>query len=465
MHTSKYLELENYLKIDNSFLRFLSDQTFFSFNQNFQEHPITTTLIMTVFLIIGITIVLFIYVIYLRIKLNRYHNLKARNFAIWEQKLLPLILDDDDISPSILSLTKTIKRSEYDLFGEFISPYLKNIKGDTLRKIANILREIGVVKRERYHLRHSKSAWRRALAVQRLGVFKDLYNINDITKALYDKDIIVVFNAAGALLKMGDRQLLKKVINILLRNKLVTEELFAEVLLKFEKPINLETFLTQKIDKYPIPFRLKIINIIEPIIRKESGANLIKRLNNSKTTISIIMEDEHLAENLLEDIITQYKNSNSINLEEILSKKEEEFSTSSKIKLINFIGSAKRIEGIPALIDIINKPTDDEVTISAIKALGKLEAEESIPQLLFNLNSNHPIIRAQSAKSLGILKYENAVKPISRLLEDKDWWCRFHAASSIYKMGEVGKKCFQDFLKTTKDPYAKGIINQFLSKP
>jgi len=465
MDTSKYLKLKDYLKIDNSFLRFLSDQTFFSFNQNFQEHPITTTLIMTVFLIIGVTIVLFIYVIYLRIKLNRYQNLKARNFVIWEQKLLPLILDDEDISPSILSLTKTIKRSEYDLFGEFISPYLESLKGDTLSKITNILREIGVVKRERYHLRHSKSAWRRALAVQRLGVFKDPYNIKDITKALYDKDITVVLNAAGALLKMKDRQLLKKVINTLLRNKLVTEELFAEALLKFEKSINLETFLTQKFYKYPTPFRLKIINIIEPIIRKESGANLIKRLNNSKRAVSIIMEDECLTENLLEDIITQYKNSNSINLEEILSEKEEEFSTSSKIKIIDFIGSTKRVEGIPTLIDLLIKPTDDEVTISAIKALGKMEAEESIPLLLSNLNSNHPVIRAQSAKSLGILNYENAVKPISRLLEDKDWWCRFHAASSIYQMGEMGKKCLQDFLEITKDPYAKGIINQFLSKP
>ena len=94
-----------------------------------------------------------------------------------------------------------------------------------------------------------------------------------------------------------------------------------------------------------------------------------------------------------------------------------------------------------------------------------MEAEESIPLLLDHLNSEHPVIRAQSAKALGILNYEGAAEPISRLLEDKDWWCRFHAASSMHQMGEVGKKCLQNFLETTKDPYAKGIIVQFLSKP
>jgi HEAT repeat protein len=461
MESPQYWELDGYLKIDNSFLRFISEQVFFPFNQYFQEYPVTTSLIMSVFLLIGITVFLFLYVIYLRIKFNRYQNLKDRKFVIWEQNLLPLIIDGANIS----SLIKTIKKSEYDLFGEFITPYLNDTKGDTLTRMINILREIGVIKRERFHLKYSHSTWRRALAVQRLGAFKDIHNVQDIVKALHDKEITVALNAAGALLKMGDRQLLKKVISVLLQNELVTEELFAEVLLKFERSINLETFLSQEIDKYPIPARYKIINLIEPIIKTESGPNLVKRLNNSKKAVGIIMEDEDLAEELLEEIILQYESNQSIHLEKILSKKEKEYSVSSRIKMIDFIGYIKRVEGIPILIDVLRKSKNDEETISAIKALGNLEAEESIPLLLDHLNSKHPVIRAQSAKALGALNYESAAKPISRLLEDRDWWCRFHAASSIYQMGEVGKKCLQNFFKSTKDPYAKGIITQFLSKP
>ena len=457
----KYREFDGYLRIDDSFLQAIGKQAFFPFNEHFREFPITTSLILSVFLLIGITIFLFLYVIYLRIKFSRYQNLKARKFVIWEENLLPLIMDGEDIT----SLIKTIKKSEYDLFGEFITPYLNDTKGDTLARMINILREIGVVKRERHHLRHSRSTWRRALAVQRLGGFKDPHNVQDIVRALHDKEITVALNAAGALLKMSDRQLLRKVINVLLHNEQVTEELFAEVLLKFERSINLESFLSDKIDKYPIPPRYKIINTLEPIVKMETGTKLIKRLKNSKKAISILMEDDELAEELLEEIIFECKNNKPIDLDKILSSKEKEYSVSSRIKMIDFIGYVKRVEGIPVLIDILKKTKYDEEAISAIKALGNLEAEEATPLFVDRLNSKHPVIRAQAAKALGTLGHEDAATPISRLLEDKDWWCRFHAASAIHQMGEVGKKCLESFFKTTEDPYAKGIITQFLAKP
>jgi hypothetical protein len=448
-------------EFNDSFLRFISEQVFFPFHKHFQEYPVTTALIFSVFLLIGITVFLFFYVIYLRLKINRYQKLKARKFVVWERNLLPLILDGADISTFI----KTIKKSEHEMFGEFITPYLDDTKGDSLERMINILREIGVGKRERYKLNHSNSTWRRALAVQRLGVFKDPYNVEALVKALHDKDTAVAMNAAGALLKMGDRRLLKKVISVLLHNEFITEELFAEALLKFEKTIDLENFLCQEIDKYPIPCRFKIINVIQQLARTESGPELINRLKNSKKAVGIILEDEDLAEELMDEIILRYKNNEPINLEKILCKKEKEYPVSSRIKMIDFIGYINRVEGIPVLIDLLKKSKNDEETISIIKALGNLEAEESAPLLLDHLKSKHPVIRAQAAKALGAFKDEKAAKPISRLLEDKDWWCRFHAASSIYQMGEAGKECLQKFFKNTKDPFAKGIIVQFLSKP
>jgi len=460
MDSPQYWELDGYLKIDNSFLRFINEQVFFPFNKHFQEYPTTTALIFSIFLLIGITGFLFLYVIHLRLKFNRYQKLKARKFVIWEQNLLPLILDEADIS----TLIKTIKKSEYELFGEFIAPYLNDTKGDSLARIVDILQEIGVAKRERHHLKHSNSTWRRALAVQRLGVLKDPNNIKDITKALHDKEITVALNAAGALLKMKDRQLMKKVVSILLQNERITEEMFAEVLLKFDKSIDLETLLSQVIDKYPMPLRFKIFNLIEPIIRTKSGHNLINHLKISKKAISIILEDEDRAEELLDEIIYQYQNNKSIDLDKILSKKEKEFPASSRIKMIDFIGYTNRVEGGPVLIDLLKNSKNDEETISVIKALGNLEAEESIPLLLDHLKSEHPVIRAQAAKALGTFEDERTAKPISRLLEDKDWWCRFHAASSIYQMGEAGEECLQNFHKNTKDPFAKDIIVQFLSK-
>lgn len=468
MGSPKYWELDDYLKVDNSSSQFVNEQVFFSFNKyfqeynkSFQEYPTVTALISSIFLFIGITGFLFLYVIHLRLKSNRYQKLKARKFAIWEQNLLPLIFDEADPS----ALIKTIKKGEYELFWEFITPYLNDIKGDSLARIVNILQEIGVAKRERPYLKCSSPTWRRALAVQRLAILKDPNNIKALTKALHDKEITVVLNAAGALLKMRDHRLMEKVVSTLLRNKLVTKELFAEVLLKFDRSIDIETLLCQKIDKYSMPCRSKILNLIEPIIKTENGYHLINRLKNSKKAISVILEDEDQAEELLSEIIYQYQNNKSIDLEKILNKEEKEFPVSSRIKIIDFIGYIKKIEGIPILIDLLKKSKNDEETISAIKALGHLKAKNSMPLLLEHLNSEHPIIRAQSAKALGAFKDEKTAKPISRLLEDTDWWCRFHAASSIYQLGETGRKYLQNFLKNTRDPDAKGIITQFLSKP
>jgi HEAT repeat protein len=463
MNSPEYWEFDGYLKAYNSFLRFIKDHVFFPVSKYFEEYPIETFLIISVFLLIGLTVFLFFYVIYLRLKIDRHLNLKTRNFEIWEKIFLPAVLFEDEHKGDDISiLVKTIKKSEYDLFGEFISPYLKDTKGETQTKLINILREMGVDKRERRQLKYSNLTWRRALAAQRLGIFKDSHNIMDLVKALHDKEITVVLNAAGALLKMRDHQLMKKVINVLLHSENITEELFAETLLKYGKSINLEVFLSKEIYKYPIPYRLKIINLIEPIIRENSGSQLINRLENSKEALTMIFEDEYLAEELLNDII---KNIRSINLEKILSKKESAYPLPSRIKMIEYIGHTKRLEGVPVLLDILMRSKQNEELISTIKALGNLEIEESSKQLLFCLESKHPVIRAQAAKALSVFKDAKNTGPISRLLEDKDWWCRFYAASAIYQMGEAGKKFLQNFLKSTRDSFAKDIIVQFLSKP
>ena len=191
MDFPKYWELVGYLKIDNSILRFISEQVFFPFNKHFQEYPVITVLIFCVLLVIGFTVFLFIWVIHLRLKLNRYQKLKARKFAVWEQNLFPLIIDGTDIS----TIIKTIKRSEYELFGEFITPYLNDTKGDSLTRMVGILREIGVAERERRKLKHSNSARRRALAVQRLGVFRDPNNIKDLVKYHKEKKKIATVTA------------------------------------------------------------------------------------------------------------------------------------------------------------------------------------------------------------------------------------------------------------------------------
>jgi len=361
-------------------------------------------------------------------------------------------------------LLKSIKKNEYELFGEFVTPYLNDMKGESLRKMVDVLRAIGVAEREQYQLKHSKASWRRALAVQRLGIFRDSHNIKDLLKALHDPEITVALNAAGALLKMGDRLLLQKVVSVLLKNERITEELFAEVLLKFERSLDLESLLSKEISKYPLPSQFKITNLIDQITSTESEHKIEDRLKNSKMAVTAILQDEDLANELLEETVSQYHKTKTVDIESILSKKEKQYPVPSRIKIIDFIGNIHRAEGAPILISLLENATDTEEKISLIKALGNLEAEGSIPLLIDNLKNNHPVIRAQSAKALGAIKDEVAIEPLTRLLEDEDWWCRHHAASSLYNIGDIGINRMQDFLTKTEDSFARDIITQFLSK-
>ncbi len=107
----------------------------------------------------------------------------------------------------------------------------------------------------------------------------------------------------------------------------------------------------------------------------------------------------------------------------------------------------------------------EPLTQSLIDISFEVLQEESILILIDQLKSEHPVIRSQAASALGALKDERTIMPLSPLLEDPDWFCRHHAASAIYRIGESGKRFLRGILMQTEDPYAKDIINHFLTKP
>lgn len=458
MDSPKHWEFGNFSEIENFLSRFLGDQVS-TFSRFFEEAPIATGLILSVLVFIGLTVFLILYIIYLRIKFERYKKKKARKFAVWEQNIIPLIASEVEI-PSLI--IETIKKKDYELFSEFIVPFLKDTKGDFLNRSIDVLRKVGVMEWERHQLKHSKLTWRRALAVQRLGEFRDDKNVVDLVHSLDDKEPVVSLNAAGALLKMGDNDLLKLVISTLLKNEQLTEELFAEILLNYESPVDLEFLLTKDEVKYPPLSRIKLINFIEHYNREEGTARSINILKKSKKAIRILLEDENLSDELFAEILLKYKNPEE--LEILLSQKVPEYPKSSMSKIFDYIGYLNRLEGVPILIDLLKKSENDEQTIRLIKALGNLGAEEAMPLLVDFLKNGHPVIRAQAAKALGALKDETAAKPLSALLEDKDYWCRYYAASSIFNMGKKGKEFLLKFFGETRDPFAKDMITQFLDK-
>ncbi|MCH7500256.1 MAG: HEAT repeat domain-containing protein, partial [Nitrospinae bacterium] len=235
------------------------------------------------------------------------------------------------------------------------------------------------------------------------------------------------------------------------------------ILLNYESPIDLDYLLNKEVEKYPALSRIKVINFIEHYNREEGIIRSIDIIKKSKKAIRILLDDENLPDEVFEEILLKYKNPEE--LEHLLSQKVEKFPAASMSKIFDYIGYLNRLEGVPILIDLLGKSKNDEQTIRLIKALGNLGSEEAFPLLVDFLKSGHPVIRAQSAKALGTLKDETTMEPLSKLLEDKDYWCRYYAASSIFQMGEKGEEFLKNFCNHTQDPFARDMITQILHKP
>ena len=385
MISLEYEDCVGCINLGVSILSLIGEQTSTFFGKFFHERPVITTSILSILLLIATTIFLFTYVIFLRLKSHLYQIKKTRKFTQWEQTLLPLIDSETEISV----LIKSVKEKDYELFGEFLSPYLKDSKGDYFDRLAQISRKTGLIKREQYQLNHSNNDWRRALAAQRLGEIKPAEAVVDLIRSLQHPNLDVSLNAAGALLKISEPFLAKKAILALIKKDNLTEELFVEVLLNYREPLDLQMLF-------------------------DSDAG----------------------------------NTNVF----------------SRLKIIDYIGYFQRLEGVAILIEFLETTTDFEETVHLIKALGNLGSQESRPYFIDFLKSESSVIRAQSAKALGELKDERDINHLSKLLNDKNWWCRYYSTSSIYQMGEYGKKYLKMYQNTTEDSFARDMIAQFLDR-
>ncbi len=372
--------------IQTSFFGFIEETLLHPFPALFQEKPILTLSILSVFLLIAITLFLLIYIILAHIKFGIERKRKLEHFKQWETRILPLMEKEVPFS----EFKDMVAPNDHESFWEFITPYLRDTKGHYFRRFVNILREMGLLDRERHFLLHSHHEWRRSLAAHRLGIAKATEATEDLMQAIHDKESTVMLNAAAALINLGDKKILKNVIVFLLKMEALSEEMFSEVILGFGEPINRETLEDLNLLSYPSRARLKIID---------------------------------------------------------------------------FIGYFNILEGTSLLISLLKHSEDKEEKIHIIKALGNLGVEEAIPVLKENLKDDNPVIRAQAVKALGTLKDPNIMNSIAALIEDRDWWCRYYAASSLFEMGDSGRKHLHNMHERTADPYAKDIIDQFISKP
>lgn len=150
---------------------------------------------------------LILYAILVRIRhalRSRYRN-KFRN--IWNY-LIPAYLSGDI---DRMHIYFSLKSKDFPLFGEFIRPYLLDIKGDIHLKMASLLNYLG------FHIYLKKllgdrNPLRRAYAVHFLGLMQDPDTIALTRPALSDRSELVLYQAAEGLMRLQDIESMPKVL-------------------------------------------------------------------------------------------------------------------------------------------------------------------------------------------------------------------------------------------------------------
>lgn len=325
-----------------------------------------------------------LYIIFFRLRIDHLEKRKNKNFDLWNEKLFPYL----DNTLAITELTKLVKKRDIDTFIEFLFGYLEGIKGSDAEKIRHIFREMKLVDRERYFLLKSNKEWRRALAAYRLGQIRARETEEELIQALSDKSDLVSYAASSALMKIGERKSIAKILTILLAKETLSGELFAEIILGY-------------------------------------GKGVVSEIAQALTIYFDLPR--------------------------------------SRTKIIDFLGYFKRVEIAPFLIKLLETTKSDEEKIHVIKALGNLTAIDSFPALVRCLKSPNPTIKSQAAKALGSFKDESAFPVLSELLEDRDWWCRYHAATAIFKTGVAGEVYLKKLSAKTTDSFARDIIKQVVA--
>ncbi len=241
-------------------------------------------LVNALFLLIAIfgflILALNLFIINVRLRKNHYEKRKIRKADEWSAQLFR-IMDGDK---RILKFVRSIRRRDRELFTEFLFTYIESLKGKEVKTLINIYEKTGLPKRELYLLDHAFFKQRRALAAYRLGLVRTVAARAKLLKAVQDKNLMLVYCAAGALMNIGNTSDIQKALVLLMKNPQLSEDLFAEILLGYGKEITYEMLKLLRIYKTLPRLRLRMVDFLGHFQTLDAAPYLIKYFQTSKNT-------------------------------------------------------------------------------------------------------------------------------------------------------------------------------------
>lgn len=307
-------------------------------------------------LLFGLSVLLVLYVIYLRAAQIVYDRRKRGQEEEWE----PLLLDYIVGSVSVEEVEHKMQGANYDLLGEILIEYSQDIQGQALDRMIELWKRLGFDKYSTQRL-SSRSVWRRAYGATMLGIMRESRAVAMLIKLLRDSSPLVTFAAARALARIGVKEQLGEILDIVARSESWSEDQFAEIILDFGQDIASDLIRLCEDEGIPLE-RLAFIVDVLGFLRYQPAYDVLARL---------------------------------------AEKSEKEI----RIRAVKALGEISRPESSLFLVGLLGDQSW-EIRSQAAKALGKIGDRGAIPALMVSLDDEIWWVRYNAAVAMSKLGEE-----------------------------------------------------------
>ncbi len=368
-----------------------------------------------VFFIIASSVLLFFFlviIVTMRLLTSREEKEYLRCEKTWEIIFINYMLNHTTLD--VIS-TEFMKQKNFKHFVRFLNPYLEMLDGKDFEAVKDLSREIGLIWHYRLGL-NSRSVYRKAEAAKILGILRCRESLPERIRLLNSNNLVLVLAAAQGLAASGDLRTFRPVVKKLLGKTEYTYEGITEILSRYGE------------------------NICDP---------LIVMLDDYSTKITK-NPDHYLTIKKIDNKFKAAKRS-ALNID----------SRVLVILLIDLLSHYQYRKALPVLSRLL-KQADSETTIHILKAflrIGSLPDHfDPQPYLL------HPdwVVRNFAVQAIELKKDQIFLPTLKKLLDDEQWWVRFHSAKVLLSFGEAGRNILKQSTNIS-DTRSAAIASYILS--
>jgi len=359
-------------------------------------------------IIINISFFVLLFILFLYIFIQKYmakikKERETRNFKIWEDDILLLIVSNDETA--IKKTIQTLQPQDYESFMDFISTYLSNIADDSLEIF------IKIIKQERLLHKIHKYA-----------------STSDLSLKIY-------FIYFMGLLKISDNTMCEK--------NLAGDPEF-ECQHCVYKDFNTRCYQNALNDPNPL---IRIVTI-QMIART-------KRFEQIESVLNLLVTEKIFNLYKIIEILFEFTSESAPYFYKILKNQIFKIKDDKNKQIVaicmELLGIWKYLESAEEILEILKKEKDDSLIKSCINALGKMKYQKAAEHILINLESRSYEVKISCMKALFAMNYAELTQILKKHLNDPMWEIRYVASNLLFELGYNLQEYLFDTTKVDTD--------------